>query len=103
MLDPISIRGLSLAQDLKLPALDDTAPAASGSQSFGGMLGTAIENLDTSLTQASTQATALATGQATDVTKVVSDVERASLELQMATQFRNKAVDAYQEILRMQI
>ena len=102
MIDPIAIRGL--AQDLQLPALDDTAPApTAGSGSFGGLLGKAIENLDGTLAQATDQANALATGRATDVTAVVSDVERAQLELQMATQFRNKAVDAYNDIFRMQI
>jgi flagellar hook-basal body complex protein FliE len=31
------------------------------------------------------------------------EVEQASLSLQLAVQVRNKVVDAYQELLRMQI
>jgi flagellar hook-basal body complex protein FliE len=105
VIDPISISSLAKPSDFQLPALDDTAPAqaASGSQGFGGMLGNAIQKLDDSLSQATASSNALATGQATDVTQVVNDVQRASLELQLATQVRNKAVDAYQDIFRMQI
>jgi flagellar hook-basal body complex protein FliE len=102
MLTPISAPGI--ASDFKLPKLDDTAPTQGTAKGgFGGMLGQALQNLDSSQQQAATQAQNLATGQATDVTAVVNDVERASLELQMATQFRNKAVDAYNDIFRMQI
>ena len=35
--------------------------------------------------------------------RVVMSVEKASLELQLAVQVRNKGVDAYQEIFRMQV
>lgn len=103
MLIPITAPGLGV--DLKIPKLDDAAPAQSASKGggFGGMLGQALQNLDTTMQQSSAQSQALATGQATDVTAVVNDVEKASLELQMATQFRNKAVDAYNDIFRMQI
>jgi flagellar hook-basal body complex protein FliE len=102
VIDPISIK--SVGGDFQLPRLDDAAPAQSGGGAgFGGMLGKAIQNLDDSLAQSTASSNALATGQATDITQVVSDVERAQLELQMATQFRNKAVDAYNDILRMQI
>ena len=106
MLTPISLPGLSAPADFQLPQLDETAPAGSGaggSGGFGGMLGNAIQKLDDSLQQATASSNALATGQATDVTQVVNDVQRASLELQLATQVRNKAVDAYQDIFRMQI
>ena len=55
-------------------------------------------------TAAASVSGALATGQATDITSVVADaVEQANLALQLAVQVRNKAVDAYQEIMRMQV
>ena len=43
------------------------------------------------------------TGQAKDISAVVMSVEKASLELQLAVQLRNKGVEAYQEIFRMQV
>ncbi len=67
------------------------------------MLTNAISSLNQTQNTASSDSVALATGQASDVTQVVTDVEKANLEMQLAVQVRNKAVDAYQEIMRMQI
>jgi flagellar hook-basal body complex protein FliE len=75
----------------------------SGSGGFGSMLTDAISGLNQSQNTAASDSVALATGQASDVTSVVSDVEKANLEMQLAVQVRNKAVDAYEEIMRMQI
>jgi flagellar hook-basal body complex protein FliE len=76
---------------------------SSGSGGFGSMLTNAISSLNQTQNTASSDSVALATGQASNVTQVVADVEKANLEMQLAVQVRNKAVDAYQEIMRMQI
>ncbi len=75
----------------------------SGSGGFGSALTDAISSLNQSQNTAASDSVALATGKASDVTSVVSDVEKANLEMQLAVQVRNKAVDAYEEIMRMQI
>ena len=49
------------------------------------------------------QSQALATGQTLDVTSVVTAVQEASLSMQLASQVRNKAVEAYSEIFRTQV
>jgi flagellar hook-basal body complex protein FliE len=76
-----------------------TAPAGD----FGSVLMQQMANLNQLQLTAADQSRALATGQATDVSAVVSSVEQAALAMQLAVQVRNKAVDAYQEIMRMQI
>ncbi len=88
-----------------LPSLtSDTAPATDTSAGgFGKALAGAIDKLSASQNQASDQAQQLATGQAKDISSVVLSVERASLELQLAVQLRNKGVEAYQELFRMQV
>jgi flagellar hook-basal body complex protein FliE len=84
-----------------------TAPAAAapsgGGAGFGNLLAGELGKLDNLQQQASTAAEQLATGKATDVSSVAMEVERASLALQLAVQVRNKAVDAYQELFRMQV
>jgi flagellar hook-basal body complex protein FliE len=45
----------------------------------------------------------LATGRTNDVSKVVSSVEEANLAMQFTLAIRNKLLDAYNEISRMQV
>ena len=96
------INPFQAGSDFQTGTLDSTSPA-SGPSSFGGMLMQQLGNLNDSQNVAAADSQALATGQAQDVTQVVSEVEKASLEMQLAVQVRNKAVDAYQEIFRIQI
>ncbi|MDQ8045207.1 MAG: flagellar hook-basal body complex protein FliE [Solirubrobacteraceae bacterium] len=81
--------------------------SATGSSSpaggFGQMLGNQIQNVANAQTDAAGQSQALADGTATDPSDVVMSVERAQLEMQMATTFRNKGVEAIQEIMRTQV
>jgi len=85
------------------PPTPGDATAATGGTSFGDMLSQQLVNLNDLQLNAQDQSTALATGQATDVSSVVTSAEQAALAMQLAVQVRNKAVDAYQEIMRMQI
>ncbi|MBO9533290.1 MAG: flagellar hook-basal body complex protein FliE [Solirubrobacteraceae bacterium] len=77
------------------------APASGGN--FGGVLGKQLEQLSASQTDATQQASALATGQVQDPSSVVMAVERAQLEMQLATTLRNKGVEAIQELMRTQV
>jgi flagellar hook-basal body complex protein FliE len=75
----------------------------SGNGGFGAALGDALKSLDESQATADSQAQALATGKATDLSSVVMSVEKASLEVQLATQVRSKTTDAFNELMRMQV
>lgn len=93
-----------------LPSIGAATPPAapaqvapSGGGGFGNMLAGELGKLDNLQQQASTSAEQLATGKATDVSSVAMEVERASLALQLAAQVRNKTVEAYQELFRMQV
>lgn len=46
---------------------------------------------------------ALAAGQVDDVSQVVIASQKADIALQLTLQLRNRAVSAYQEIMRMQV
>lgn len=45
----------------------------------------------------------LVTGEVNDVSEVMVAAQKASLSLQLTVQVRNKAVEAYQEVMRMQL
>ena len=109
-MDPVMMKLLSSA-DFKVggagaaggadAGVGEAGGAAGGG--FGKLLEGAIGKLDGSLGDAVTASQQLATGQAADVSQVAMTVERSMLELQLAAQIRNKAVDAYQDIYRMQL
>ena len=83
--------------------VEPVEPPVQGQSGFGGMLSNAISNLDETQTQGAAASQALATGTAEDPTSVVMAVERAQLSMQLASQIRNKAVEAYQDIFHTQV
>jgi flagellar hook-basal body complex protein FliE len=78
------------------------APQKSG-ESFAGTLQKALENVNNLQVNAEDAAKKLAMGEAEDVHQVMIAVEQAKLAMQLTVQVRNKVVEAYQEISRMQI
>ena len=78
------------------------APADEG-KSFSQFLSDAVADVN-ELQQQSKQASIdLATGKIQDVSEVVVATEKATIALQLTMQVRNKVLDAYQEIMRMQV
>jgi flagellar hook-basal body complex protein FliE len=77
--------------------------AADPSGGFGSMLSDAIGSLENTQNAAAAQSQALATGQTQDISSVVTAVQEAQLSMELATQVRSKAVEAYTEIFHTQI
>jgi flagellar hook-basal body complex protein FliE len=75
-------------------------PASAG---FADLLGKAIGQLQSVSDNADSKVAAMATGQDVDLHDVMLAVETESLAMSAATQIRNKAVEAYQEVFRMQM
>ncbi len=77
--------------------------SASEEKSFGEMLSAAISDVD-GLQKVSAQKNIdLAAGRLEDVSEVMIAAEKASVALQLTVQVRNKVVEAYQEMMRMQM
>jgi flagellar hook-basal body complex protein FliE len=70
---------------------------------FGSMLTNAIGDLEKTQDAAAAQSQALATGQTDGLSSVITAVQEAQLSMQLASQVRNKAVEAYTEIFHTQI
>ena len=83
-------------------ATPQEGPAAAAS-SFGSMLQDAVSHLDALQKTADANVTRLATGQPVDLHEVMISMEQSNLGLQLAMQVRNKLVEAYQEISRLQV
>jgi flagellar hook-basal body complex protein FliE len=77
--------------------------AASGIASFEEFLTDALGALQRTRSEADALSGALAAGQDVDLHEVILAMEQASLATQLTLQVRNKLIEAYQEISRMQI
>jgi flagellar hook-basal body complex protein FliE len=71
--------------------------------SFAGVLQGYLEKVDTTVKQASDLAIKAATGEVNNIHDVTIASQQAKLALELTVTVRDKAVEAYQEIMRMQI
>jgi len=76
---------------------------AIGGQSFGDILKDTLQDVNRLQIEADVASTQLALGQVDDLHQVTIATEKAYLALQLTTVVRNKVVEAYQEISRMQL
>lgn len=78
-----------------------STPAAGGG--FADVLSGAVAGLNGQLVGSERMAEAAATGAMADPTEALVAVEKADLAFQTAVQVRNKLVEGWQEISRMQV
>jgi flagellar hook-basal body complex protein FliE len=78
-------------------------PTSAGEAGFGDTFGQAVKSLDALQKEADAQSARLAAGESVEVHDVMLAYDRASLTMQLAVQVRNKLVEAYQDIMRMQV
>jgi len=73
------------------------------SPSFVAVLERALDSLNQQINQADRLALALAAGEDVDLHQVMLALETASIGLQAALQIRNRALEAYREVMSMPI
>lgn len=73
------------------------------SRQFNSMLADAITNLNNQQAQVEGLNGQFIRGQLDDVHQLTISAEKAELGLQLTVQMRNKAIEAYQEIMRTQL
>jgi len=105
-----------------LPTIDDPSRAASqtlqgihGAQgasqvggngpfeSFSSLLKNALQDVNQLHLNADADAQKLVAGEAVDVHQVMIGMEKANVAFGLTLQVRNKLVEAYQEVMRMQV
>ena len=70
---------------------------------FESWLGSQLDQVNTKLVDAENQVQRLAVGDVENLHQVMIKVEDAKLSFQLAMQVRNRVLEAYQEVLRMQV
>jgi flagellar hook-basal body complex protein FliE len=104
MTSPISsISGLaSVAGGTPVTSSAGVAATSGPNSDFAGMLSKGIDSVQASQTNADNLAVQVANGTLTDPAQYTMAATEASLGLQLTMAIRNKAVEAFQEIMRMQ-
>lgn len=72
-------------------------------KSFGEMLSDSIKKVESLQRKADTMTMDLATGKSENITETMIAVSKAEIAFQLMTQVRNKAINAYNEIMKMQV
>lgn len=83
--------------------LDETQKVEKPVQSFGEMLTDALKKTNELQLESDKLNMALAAGRVEDISQVVVASQKAEIAIQLTLQLRNRAVSAYQEIMRMQV
>jgi flagellar hook-basal body complex protein FliE len=76
---------------------------ATGGASFGTVLKDSLAQVNQLQTEADTAIQSLATGGTATLHDTMLAVQKAELSFRLMMQVRNKIVEAYQEVLRMQV
>jgi flagellar hook-basal body complex protein FliE len=71
--------------------------------SFGETLQQAVNDVNALQQEAGKAVERMVTGEATDLHEVMIAVEKAKTSFDLLMEIRNKAMDAYREIMRMQV
>ncbi|HET9207494.1 MAG TPA: flagellar hook-basal body complex protein FliE [Burkholderiaceae bacterium] len=87
----------SLAETLKLPQTH-----AAGEGLFDQLV-SSLGEIDAGFDRSSRAATELALGQTDNLHQVMISSERTRLQFEVAMSMRNRVLEAYQEIMRMQV
>ena len=95
-------RGMSAATT-GAKATAGSSEAVTGAGHFSDAMNQLLEQTSTSTTEARNEAMSMLTGEADSIHSVVLAGEKAEIALQLTLQIRNKVLDAYNEVMRMQI
>lgn len=77
--------------------------SAGGTGSFAETLGSAIGEVNQLQKNADKAIQNLATGRTDNIADVMVQTEQADIALKLMMQVRNKIIDAYQEVMKMQV
>ena len=96
---------MSDSKSMKIEGFEatDVKGVSTDQKSFAATLNDAIQNVNELHKVSDKKAQMLATGKTDDIADVMIAAEKADIALRVMTQVRNKVIDAYQEIMKMQV
>jgi flagellar hook-basal body complex protein FliE len=94
--------GYGISQAFPAAGGKGVKPAVGGEEA-GKFLGELVNKVNDLQLQADSEIKKLSTGESKGLHEVMLAVEKSGVAFQFLTQVRNKAMEAYQEIMRMQV
>ena len=95
--------GISPAQFAQPTSPTQKTNATEGGADFGSAVSKALDDLQTSQTKTDALARDAATGKLTNIEDYLMSATETQLATQLTVAVRNKAVEAFNEIMRMQV
>ena len=100
-MDPITIKNIEgVPEYFGSSPIKGTSPEGAG---FGDLLKHAVESVNSMQHEAGRLEDAVARGESVNIHQAVIAGEKAGLSFRLLMQVRNKAIEAYQEVMRMQV
>jgi len=81
----------------------NVAPAAPAAEGFGEALKAAVGKVNDAQLAADGAVEKLQTGESRNLHEVMISLEKADISMRLLMQVRNKVIEAYQEVMRMQV
>ena len=95
-----AVASTAMVDPVALPAQQNIAPPAEG---FAAWFAQEVGNVNAALATADSDVRKLAAGETQSLHEVMMHMEEAKLSFQLLAQGRNRLLEAYQEVMRMQI
>jgi flagellar hook-basal body complex protein FliE len=99
----MAIEAVSYLPPSQPVTLEGDVTAAKGGADFSAWLSQQVDVLNRQLIDSDNQLRGLAVGEIENLHQVMMSLEKAKLSFELALQVRNKLLEAYQDIMRMQI
>lgn len=87
---------------VRLGHMAKSAGPSATNKSFSEFLEAQVQDVNSAQVEADKSVSAMATGRSHNIHEMMIALDRADVSFRLATKVRNKAVEAYQEIMRMQ-
>ncbi|WP_029913234.1 flagellar hook-basal body complex protein FliE [Pelobacter seleniigenes] len=99
-----SVSDITLSSHLKGLAKPQHAPSVSDiGNKFSEALKNSISQVNSAQVSADKAAEQIAAGETKNLHEAMIKLEEADISMRLMVQIRNKALDAYQEVMRMQV
>jgi flagellar hook-basal body complex protein FliE len=100
-MDPLLIKSIEAAPEPF--GVTPFKPVSKPGTGFGDLLKQAVESVNTMQVEAGRLEEAVASGEQVNIHQAIIAGEKAGMSFKLLMQVRNKMIEAYQEVMRMQV